>query len=467
MSGKSNLRKLDLGIDEEKDIFLSSINKKIRNNRKKIEAIDDLAKRDKATLNQEQLSKIKSRAEVLENIKYHETIKDMYYGAFKTAKDEGRLPQPAGQQAPVAQTQAAETIQPAVVQQSAEDREAETARITSEILSKVLNLVHVAQFYRDQNREVSEAESIYELYTKIFTFSESDRFVKINDKISGSLNELQSYINGVDQPALRNLSYSHLQQTVERLASSSSFRSHNAEVRVQQVRTTAEPSAIGSELRRGQEDKLDVPVEAEQLVPNVGGTQDKHRSPEKAVGETGQKDWGQVEDEEEEEEEEVEEEREVEEAEEKEAPRQPEEERKINPYEDFVEVKGRQKEKKEEKPTRGGYRGSQRGGYRGGERGPRKPRVEGEEGQQTEGQQGGYRGGRGGYRGNRPRTEGEGQQEGAEGENRNREGGYRGGRGGYRGGNRGGYRGGNRGGNFQRRNEEGARQEVRQEAPSS
>ncbi|MCY5962595.1 hypothetical protein OV760_30035, partial [Salmonella enterica subsp. enterica serovar 1,4,[5],12:i:-] len=82
-------------------------------------------------------------------------------------------------------------------------------------------------------------------------------------------------------------------------ASANSFRSHNAEVRVQQVRTTAEPSAIGSELKRGQEQETPVEQPASRSSPSKN--QAKLRSPEKETKPqegSAKKDWGAFEDEE-------------------------------------------------------------------------------------------------------------------------------------------------------------------------
>lgn len=522
MATKTTQKKHGFNLDEEKDIFLAFVNKKIRNARKKIEAIEELAKRDKATLKAEQLEKINSRSEVNESIKTQEGLRDLYYSAFKIAKEEGRW-QPgaeaasAGKKAdeegkvseqPVAaapaESQTQTPAQPQVQGQSEEERRAEHAQVSRDSLSKVLNLVHLAHFFHDQSRvqqwnqsqggqNAADLEALTEFYTKVLTFSDADKLGKIGDKLNSSLDELVAYVEGADEPAVRNRTYRALQEAAENVVRSSAFQSQSADVRPPQ-RTVAAPehSAIGSELKRGQEPQQEAPA-AQQPVT---------RSPEKSAQaeapktETqGQKqDWTAIQDDEEDEEtaenlrEEHLQERNYEgeggrPVEDHERPyttlrdRQDEEEQKqaANPDDEWSTVKVKTKPKKEEtyggyrggRGGRGGYRGGEgrggRGGYRGGEgrdgerggyRGnrPNRDQQEGQEGQegtaggeQQEGQgtneggrggyRGGYRGGRGGYRG--------GDGEGGEGR-----GGYRGGRGGYRGGDgeggegRGGYRGG-------------------------
>jgi len=470
------IKKFNLNIDEEKDHFLNFLNKRVRNNRKKLDQIDELSKRDKTTLKAEQIEKINSKAEVKENIKYIDTIRLMYYEALKTARDEGKfVPGTTGESAPVTKTEESTQIAtkqeeeaPVKPEVSEKERQEEIARITRENLSKVINLVHFAQFFRDQSKVqefrqaselVSDADLVYDFYAKIFSFSESDKFVKIIDKINGSVHELENYISESEDPALRNKSYRHLQSVVENVANSSFFRNHKADVTVAQTRVQAESSAIGSELKKTHEqERIEAPVEQTQVKSSPVKTQEKLRSPEKEVRqveptpvqqEEARKDWGNVEDEEEEEEQY--------EGEEEGEEQVPEEEQKKEKTADdeWATVKPRYKEKKEEVPQRGGNRPF-RGGRGGGRGGFRKPRPEGLEGEERREGEGGYQGG---YRGKPRRQYGEGKEEakeGEEGEKREyqprRE--YRGGRGGqgrgeYRGQGRGQYRGGNREGGYQ------------------
>lgn len=481
-------KKYNLDIDEEKDIFLSSLNKKIRNNRKKLEQIDELSKRDKTTLKAEQIEKINSKSEVKESIKYIETIKGLYYEALKTAKEEGKaLPVPVeGKKAQKEETAQEEAqAEPVVerVEESEEERAARAAQITHQNLSKVINLVNFAQFFRSQSNvqgfrqaydahkinveSVPDFESFYEFYAKIFTFSESDRLSKLGEKTSQALHELESYINGSEDPALRNKSYAYLQKIVETVVVTPFFRDHNAEVGFQ-VRQTAETSAIGSigsELRKGHEhqERVEAPVEHVKASPAKTPLKEKHISPEKEVRaeqkpQETTKGWEHVEDEESEGSDEEERGEEQEE-------QQGGEEQKKNPDDEFITVRDKRKEKKEEVPQRGGnrpYRGGQ-GGYRKyrpeGEHGNRRPRTE-QGGEEVKNENGGEqqpRGERRPYRGGYQGEQGQGRpyrgnREGGEGGYRgNREGGEGGYRGGYQGegGNRssrGGYRGGYRGG---------------------
>lgn len=432
MASRSFKKYANLGLDEEKDFFLASLNKRIRNARKKLEQIDDLAKKDKSTLKSEQLEKIKSRPEVLENIKYVDEIKDMYYSAYKTAKEEGKAVSSAADNIPAAQTET--QAQPVETQPQAQPQVQEVSH--TDALGKVLNLVHFAQFFRDQGHvqqfrqanveSVADFESFYELYVKIFTFSESDKLVRVEDKLNRSLSELESYVNGTQQPALRNQTYGHLQNIVEKVCDSTWFKEHKADVSTRQAKTGAEPSAIGSELKKTHEE-----------APS-SSHQEKHKSPEKEATKVSpvkeaKRDWGTVEDEDDDEgldklrEEEGQENKFEAEGgravEESEKPytslrdKQQEEEAKQKGDDEWATVTAKHKEKKEEKPFRGGnkpFRGGD--GQRGDRGGQRRPRPEGQEGEKRE---------------RKPRVEGEGQ----EGENRGQ-------RGGFRGGNRGGARGG-------------------------
>jgi len=459
-------KKFGLNLDEEKDAFLVYLNKRVRNNRKKLDQIDELTKRDRTTLKPEQLEKLNSKNEVKENVKYIENIRYMYYEAQKAAKDEGKIggtteETTTTQKEETPQIETKEEVPQKVVSGPSEtERQQELARITRENLARTLNLVHVAQFFRDQSRvqeyrqqaseSIPDFDLFYDFYGKIFTFSESDKFVKIDDKINGALHELENYINQVDQPALRNRTYKNLQGVVETIAHTSFFRNHKADVAVAKTVAQIESSAIGSELKKPQHqpERIETPVEQTQVKSTpVKVTQEKLRSPEKETRapveqtkpttqtEEARKDWGALEDEEDDQEEEYE----GEEQEEEQAA--PEEQKKTD--DGWATVKP----KFEKKPEgTGNFRGGNRPyrGGRGGQRGERKPRPEGEERREGE---------TGGYRGQRPRRQyGEGNeetkegQEGQEGgEQQQQRGGYRGqGRGGYRGQGRGGYRGGNR-----------------------
>ena len=50
-------KKRDQTINEDADIFLSYLNKRVRNSRKKLNEIEELENRDKATLKPEQIEK--------------------------------------------------------------------------------------------------------------------------------------------------------------------------------------------------------------------------------------------------------------------------------------------------------------------------------------------------------------------------------------------------------------------------
>mmetsp|Transcript_33336 Transcript_33336/g.38821 ORF Transcript_33336/g.38821 Transcript_33336/m.38821 type:complete len:132 (-) Transcript_33336:33-428(-) len=74
-------------IEEEKDAFLSFINKRLRNNTKKLKEIQELEARE--NLKAEQKAKIQTKASIEENSKYYEGIKELYYQSLKTCAEEG------------------------------------------------------------------------------------------------------------------------------------------------------------------------------------------------------------------------------------------------------------------------------------------------------------------------------------------------------------------------------------------
>jgi len=426
-------RKRELTIDEEKDIFLSFINKKSRNNRKKLEQIDELVKKDKSTLKPEQLDKINSKAEVDAQVKYYDKIKDLYYEAQKTAKEEGKEE--------TGVTIKKEESQPEPTRKVSEPVE-EKVSVTDSLL-KILNLVHLAQLFGDHNKREEfrskvdkhehEFDILYEFYAKIFTFSEADKFERVDSKINTSLKELEYYLNSDDKPALRNKSYKHLHESVERIVGTSFFKEQKADISVPKTGASTQISAIGSELRqeksqqtpdepRGladlraesniiskkeeqkEQSPIKQPVEREKqpeaiTVQQLERNQEAQRAQEK-------RQWADVQDEEEGqgEEEEEEEGDEGEEEEKQQGGTAPE-----KTGDGFIEVKPKGKDKKPEgegaqrgkRGGRGGRRGGGRGsrggefrGSRGGDRGGDRPRREGGEGQ-TEGGEG-FRGDRGG-----------------------------------------------------------------------
>jgi hypothetical protein len=112
------------------------------------------------------------------------------------------------------------------------------------VLKKVLNLVHLAQYYKDQkNREIyvkdaatdksvslQDFATIHEFYNKVFLYPESAKFELIGNKMENSLSELTNYLQQSESPALMNKSYKHLAAAVENVSNSEIFRNKSADL---------------------------------------------------------------------------------------------------------------------------------------------------------------------------------------------------------------------------------------------
>jgi hypothetical protein len=277
-------KKRDANINEDSDIFLSYLNKRVRNNRKKLEQIEDLSKKEQNTLKPEQIDKIKSKAEVLEQVRYVDKIKDMYYEAVKTAQETGK-------------TESGESI---VTQEKIEkiDNKAQAAPekasthvappVTKDVLAKVLKFVHFAQLFTDPSKRdelkqhkdlhhegLPDYDTFYEFFTKVFTFVEGDKLQKVGSKINTSLSELELYLQNSEKTALKNRSYKYLHDTVEKVAASAFFLEQEASVHAPSK--TVHHSAIGSELH-----KKDAKAHHEVKHEEVKAEEKTHHSPVKS-----------------------------------------------------------------------------------------------------------------------------------------------------------------------------------------
>ena len=255
-------------IEEDGDFFINYINKKIRNIKKKLREISDLEKLE--TLKKEQEDKINSKAQLEETVVNFEKTKLLYKEAqkenpdFKVEKHSVKKHK---------QEEKLHKQEEKHHQQQQENKEAEKKKspeITKEMMenhgkeqmkkavNSILNLVHVAQFFKDENNkneyfsenklEVSnDFDVFYEFFTKVFQFSESTKFEKIGTKLDNSVLELANYLIGAHSPALRNKTYSYLFENVEKIANSVRFRTKNGDVNTStQAQTTG---AIGSEIQ--------------------------------------------------------------------------------------------------------------------------------------------------------------------------------------------------------------------------
>ena len=86
-------------LDEDKDIFLVSLNKKFRNLNKKLRDIEELEKQASDSLKQEQKAKIQSKSSLKENVAEIEKIKSFYFKAYEENQQEiknqsGNVPLP-------------------------------------------------------------------------------------------------------------------------------------------------------------------------------------------------------------------------------------------------------------------------------------------------------------------------------------------------------------------------------------
>lgn len=237
MSAYRPKKRNDVNIDETEDPFMVQINKKIRNNVKKLTQIEDLEKKDKSTLKDEQLNKIKGKGEVLATLKEFEKTKDIYYEAYKIAREEGKLPN----------KKAAATKEEAPKEEAAPQKEeviVPQGPTVEEIASRTLNLVLFSQLFTDltQREEFSkklqqanlgvDISKVYELYSRVFTFTENDRYEKVEAKLANSIAELTSYLNGSD-----------LSNNVDAVAQSQLFREQTYNVNTNVANTQLKQDA--------------------------------------------------------------------------------------------------------------------------------------------------------------------------------------------------------------------------------
>lgn len=89
----------------------------------------------------------------------------------------------------------------------------------------MVNLSHVAEFYRDASRReniagvtAADLKIIHEFYEKSFQFRHATKFDKVNSTINSSLQELDSYLKSDSKSAIMNKSYKDLHTSVENVA---------------------------------------------------------------------------------------------------------------------------------------------------------------------------------------------------------------------------------------------------------
>lgn len=237
-------KKTETLIDEEKDFYLSFINKKLRNIRKKLDQIEELLRRDQTTLKSEQLEKINSRQEVLQSIKHFEELKDLYYSAFKAAGEEAKQAQKETSSKKGAQnetsTKARKSSQEDV--STEESRKAYREEIIRETVTKILNFASISQILNNSTKredlsKLYEAEdkdsftqglvhlnSVQELHKSIFNIADNNDSVRIEDRVNQSIEKLARYVSGEDQIAIGDKTYKSVQENVERIVNFSSYK---------------------------------------------------------------------------------------------------------------------------------------------------------------------------------------------------------------------------------------------------
>lgn len=427
-------------IDEDNDVFLSFINKKKRNNKKKLTEIEELEKRDPSTLKPEQVAKIKKRPEISKENDYWHEIKDLYYQALKSNQEEGTKKQPLKKEAP--QTQ--EKAQPKEETQKAQP----TEKPKGEIIRPVLGLLHLHQLFKNpaareefdkgyMNMSQSLGLTTFPDFTAVHDFAEKVFHIAtqpgqtVGKKLDEGVHQLEAYLNGANEKAAHDKTYGYIADVVNKITASDFFRQHKAiqaheehkhhetpHKHVEPVHKQVEPTHKHVEPthkhvepvhkhetsahKQKSPEKTTQHEQPKEEAVTKGKTTTEQKTDATRPPQESTENWGDYEEEEGEEyEEEVEEKK------------SPTEKKAVNPDDGFIEVKAKYLEKKEGQPVRGGERRGGRGGRRGGRRG---------------GAEGGDRGERrGGFR-----------RRGGDGEHR---GGQEGGEGGQR-------RGGRRGGDF-------------------
>ena len=247
MSQKDTQRQsFDLMVSEDKDFYLFFLNKKLRNMRKKLEQIDDLMKRDQKLLKPEQLEKINSKTEVTQNVEYYDKLKEIYYNAYKSAVEEGRITnqERSIDQNTHTQQQTIDPIGDNKPVQNTLDRKEDVITTEDQLLknalTKIVNLVFSSQIIEDPLKrqalvrvnEKEESQLNQEEVIKVQQFcqlalvpNQNKEGLKIEDKIKESVESLLNYVKAEDEANLSHKTYRNIQQTVEKIIHTSSLSS--------------------------------------------------------------------------------------------------------------------------------------------------------------------------------------------------------------------------------------------------
>lgn len=286
MSQKETQKKPEALIDEEKDFYLSFINKKLRNIRKKLDQIEELAKRDQSTLKSEQLEKINSRPEVLQSIKYYDDLKEVYYTAFKTAGEEAKQAQKESFSKKGVQNQAGAKVRKGSQEDgnTEESRKALREEIIRETVKKILDFTSISQIlnssskrgelaklYQSEDKDsytegLVHLNDVQELHKLIFTSLEDTNSERIEDRVNQSVERLTKYVSGDE-------TYKSIQENVERIVNFSSYKNLTFAPKQQEVVQVTNPVVVTQE-----ESVAPLPNAAAILKPDID---DFVHSPEK------------------------------------------------------------------------------------------------------------------------------------------------------------------------------------------
>ena len=265
MALKGALKKPTLPqIEEEKDAFLSFINKRLRNNNKKLKEIQELEARE--NLKAEQKAKIQSKPQILENSKYYEGIKDLYYQSLKVVEEEGgeyiKPPAPksirkvsfedqvrSGKKSPDLKKPDTEKQHDHHPEEKTQASEEMIKPVPAPLdVREILNLTHFVPFFMDnvireefdhefENMresldlgEYPDFDAIFDFHKKVFTFAEGSRYETIEMKIANSLTELELYLRRDQQLAIRERSYEYLHEIVKKLTASAFFKNKQSDI---------------------------------------------------------------------------------------------------------------------------------------------------------------------------------------------------------------------------------------------
>lgn len=234
-------RKQETLIEEDKDFYLSFLNKKIRNTKKKLEQIDELLKKDPETLKAEQREKIDSRDEVLQTIKQHDDLKNLYYTAYKVSLEEGKA-------TPKSKT-------------SDKKSKTETQDPVEIALKKLLELFAFSQLAQNSSQDLS-INQLKQFCNSTLNFT-SPSSLTIEERIQQSLNQIQPYIKSEGEFELQGEKFSNLHESVRQA--------------LQQPVVTKEENITPTSNNSNKSNEIGLPPSAVTLQNPVQTTQKPHK----------------------------------------------------------------------------------------------------------------------------------------------------------------------------------------------